>query len=175
MQSADIYYLLLLLLLLLRSTRRENTIRNIKTKISIIEIQNQKNKHEDYTYLHQMHTEKANRPYFGIERKMRMTHDRIISELVNPYSNKIYTKSREIVDLAARPYYQNLYDHKPTNGCAQKIALDSINKIIPPQLRKSMSKPITTEEISISIKSLAAGKSPGLDGITIDFYKKMKN
>ena len=80
----------------IRSTRRENTIRNIKAKISSIEIQNQKNKHEDYTYLHQMHTEKANRPYFGIERKMRMTHDRIISELVNPYSNKIYTKSKQL-------------------------------------------------------------------------------
>jgi hypothetical protein len=94
----------------IRSTRRENTIRNMKQKISTIETQNQKNKHEDYTYLHQMHTENANKPYFGIERKMRMTHDRIISELVNPYSNKTYTKSKEIVELAARPYYQNLYD-----------------------------------------------------------------
>ena len=78
------------------STRRENTIRNIKQKISTIETQNQKNNHENYTYLHQMHTEKANKPYFGIERKTRMTHDRITSELVNPYSNKTYTKSREI-------------------------------------------------------------------------------
>ena len=37
-----------------------------------------------------------------------------------------------------------------------------------------MSKPITTEEISLSIESLASGKSPGLDGITIDFYKKIE-
>ena len=37
-----------------------------------------------------------------------------------------------------------------------------------------MSKPITTEEISLSIESLASGKSPGLDGITIDFYKKFE-
>ena len=37
-----------------------------------------------------------------------------------------------------------------------------------------MSKPITEEEISLSINSLASGKSSGLDGITIDFYKKIE-
>ena len=38
-------------------------------------------KHENYTYLAQMHKEKACKPYFGLEKKMRMTADRIITEL----------------------------------------------------------------------------------------------
>ena len=50
-------------------------------------------------------------------------------------------------------------------------ALDSIQKIIPPEPRKSLAKPLTQNGIEAAIENLAKGKAPGSDGLTIDFYK----
>jgi hypothetical protein len=38
-----------------------------------------------------------------------------------------------------------------------------------------MSKTINCDEITLAIKGLAPGKAPGLDGISIDFYKKFED
>ena len=83
-----------------------------------------------------MHKEKACKPYFGLEKKMRITTDRIITELQSKTTKKTYHKSREIVKHAAKPYYESLYDIKTTDSNSQKIALESINRIIPKHLRK---------------------------------------
>ena len=40
-----------------------------------------KMKHETYSQLRNLHYEKANKPYFGLERKMRMKNDRVITEM----------------------------------------------------------------------------------------------
>ena len=152
----------------------EAFINIIKDKIHKLSIDQQKTKHENYSYLDQIHREKATKPYFTLERNMRMNQDRIITELKNNNTQRSYTRSREIVELAARPYYKNLYDCKSTKAEAQIKALDSINKIIPPELRKSMAKALTQEEIEAAIENLAKGKAPGSDGITIDFFKKFK-
>ena len=106
---------------------------------------------------------------------MRMSQDRIIYALKNNNTNKTYTKSREIVELAARPYYKELYNIKPTKAEAQKRALDSINKIIPLQLRNNLTRELQAKEISDAIANLAAGKAPGNDGLSIDFYKKFES
>ena len=152
----------------------EAFINIIKDRIHKLSIDQQKTKHENYSYLDQIHREKATKPYFSLERNMRMNQDRIITELKNNNTQRSYTRSREIVELAARPYYKNLYDCKSTKAEAQIKALDSINKIIPPELRKSMAKALTQEEIEAAIENLAKGKAPGSDGITIDFFKKFK-
>ena len=123
-----------------RNDRRDNTIQILKEKINTLQLQKQKEKHENYTYLAQIHKEKACKPYFGLEKKMRMSTDRIITELQCENTKKIYHKSKEIVKHAAKPYYESLYDIKTTDSNSQKIALESINKIIPKHLRKKLSE-----------------------------------
>ena len=91
-----------------RNDRRDNTIQILKEKINTLQLQKQKEKHENYTHLAQMHTEKACKPYFGLEKKMRMSTDRIITELQCESTKKICHKSKEIVKHAAKPYYQSL-------------------------------------------------------------------
>ena len=76
------------------------------------------------------------------------------------------------MELAARPYYKNLYNAKPTKSEAQIKALDPINKIIPPELRKTPAKPLSQNEIENAIEGLAKGKAPGSYVLSIDFYKK---
>ena len=38
-------------------------------------------------------------------------------------------------------------------------------------MAESLNRPVTLEELSATLSNMARGKSPGLDGVTIELYK----
>ena len=133
-----------------------------------------KAKHESYPQIRDLHYEKASKPYFGLERKMRMKNDRIITEMKAFNSSKVCRRSHSIVKEAVFPYYKQLYSKKETLAGSQKTCLDSYTKIVPKEFRDKLSTDFCKHDVEEAIDQLANGKSPGADGISINFYKKFK-
>jgi len=85
------------------------------------------------------------------------------------------TQGQNITDpqrilLEVQQYYQSLYAVKPTLQEAQNFFLNNIQQTLDPSNTTLMS-PISPEEIHHTILQMANGKSPGPDGLTIEFYK----
>ena len=78
-------------------------------------------------------------------------------------------QDRQEILAEVKRYYQKLYT---TSGVGDTSYLD---KIVMPQLKEvekeRLDQPISVNEISLALKALANGKSPGTDGLTPDFYK----
>ena len=117
--------------------------------------------------------DRASRPYFALEKSMRLGNDRIITSLkskVNPDVEKFCTK--EILEEVAQPFYSKLYSKKDTLMSSQEKALESIKVKISQNSKSHLDKEFDTGEIRRAIKSLGLGKAPGLDGLSIDYYHK---
>ena len=95
-------------------------------------------KHETYSQLRNLHYEKANKPYFGIERKMRMKNDRIITEMKAHGSTGTCRTSHSIINKAVHPYYKDLYNKKNTFDSCKETCLNSYSKIVPKDLREKI-------------------------------------
>ena len=67
-----------------------------------------------------------------------------------------------------KKYYQRLYTKDP------KIEFKATNcteKVLSSTQRQELDKDITISEMTTALKQMANGKCPGLDGLSVDFYK----
>jgi len=78
--------------------------------------------------------------------------------------------NKEAILHETQRYFQSLYQNQTTQPEAQTTFLQLINQRLDPADNELM-KPIT-KELHCTISQLATGKSPGPDGITVEFYKK---
>ena len=85
--------------------------------------------------------------------------------------NLILTKQDEISEYV-KSYFEKHYDRIITDNAAQNWFLSFINKTITVEENEQLLKNITEEEIFLILKSFAQNKSPGIDGIPIEFYLK---
>jgi exonuclease III len=79
-------------------------------------------------------------------------------------------ENRDDMLKETREFYQNLYADKEV----EEIDLENFTTTLP-KLRKEeaamLEGTITLEEASIALKKMSNGKSPGTDGMTVDFFK----
>ena len=69
-------------------------------------------------------------------------------------------------------FYKNLYTTQKLNTKTQGKLLSNIKTKLSKEKQTSLDKPITEREIEKAIDLLPNGKSPGLDGFPIEFYKE---
>ena len=71
-----------------------------------------------------------------------------------------------------RKFYQNLY----TAGQIEHEILDrmlgEINRKVSPPSKALCDSPINLDDLTYSLKNMPNGKSPGTDGLTVEFYKR---
>ena len=92
----------------------------------------------------------------------------LISSLKNSHG-QILSDKEEIL-LEVQHYYQALYESKPTQLDAQHFFLQFIPQSLDPHSSNLM-LPISSDELFVTISQMANGKSPGPDGLTVEFYK----
>uniref|UniRef100_A0A8C6U322 Endonuclease/exonuclease/phosphatase domain-containing protein n=1 Tax=Neogobius melanostomus TaxID=47308 RepID=A0A8C6U322_9GOBI len=89
----------------------------------------------------------------------------------NSKNNTLLTKKKEIAGEFAE-YYHKLYSSE--NEATPEQMRDYLQKLNLPQVtdaqNRSLTQPISTEEISKTIQNLKTDKSPGSDGFTSEFY-----
>jgi len=75
---------------------------------------------------------------------------------------------------ATRTFYQQLYDNQPIDGTIANDFLDDTQEPLQ-NTDDSLTKPITEPELHHTIQQMAIGKTPGPDGLSVEFYLRCWN
>lgn len=114
--------------------------------------------------------EKSNEYFLRLENRNRIK--KTMNKLQRP-DGTLTTDPKEILDLQAN-YYETLYS--PGKEKTKEETIDYLSQIDTPQLSEeqklSCEGELTIEECLSSLKALKNNKTPGNDGLTIEFYKK---
>ena len=72
-------------------------------------------------------------------------------------------------------YYENIYSKKDTDKDKQEWFLSFVNKSVTESDNENLLQEITEKEIFNTMETFKLNKSPGLDGLPIEFYLKFFN
>ena len=114
-----------------------------------------------------LNEEKPNKYFYQIEKQKQAK--KLIKQLQNE-QNKILTTNLEILKECQK-FYQNLYNKQKNCLNTQKELLNNIPKKVQIEHNEQLIKPINKNEIKQAINQIENDKSPGIDGIPIEFYK----
>ena len=70
-------------------------------------------------------------------------------------------------------FYKDLYTKQNTDEISQRELLSSVNKSISSTDKAFCDDPISLQQLEIATKELPLHKSPGLDGLPVEFYRSM--
>ena len=125
--------------------------------------------------------------YEGVKIRARIT-DRISGEKISSYligkqkrngdnyisSIKINTNlvtNPNAVILHATDYYEKLYGSPTTRDIYDNILLENFSIVIDGEENILLTAPITETEILNALRKMSLNKSPGEDGLTVEFYR----
>ena len=101
----------------------------------------------------------------------RSAQKAIIAELVDDKGN-YHTDTHNLLKVADE-YYTKLFTPSKVNHGKQQYLLKNVNKTISREDRELLDKPLENKELEDVVNQLLRNKSPGLDGYTAEFYKKI--
>ena len=100
----------------------------------------------------------------------KQANDRI-NQLAEKKDGEIYTDQGNIMRVAT-DFYKKLYRTENVNEKTQEKLLKNVKTKLSKEKQTELDKPFTEKEIAKAIEKLQNGKSPGLDGFPIEFYKE---
>ena len=109
-------------------------------------------------------------PFYSKVEARKRAND-CIYQLAESKDRPIYTDNENIIRIATN-FYKNLYTSDKVNEKVQHNLLRNIKTKLSKEQKSNLDKPITGEEVLDAIKKLPTGKSPGLDGFPVEFYKE---
>ena len=93
-----------------------------------------------------------------------------INQLAEKQGGEIFTDRGNILRIATN-FYKNLYTSEKVKKNMQDKLLGNVKTKLSKELRDDLDAPITAEEVKKAIDKLPRGKSPGIDGFPVEFYK----
>ena len=93
-----------------------------------------------------------------------------INQVAEKQGGEIFTDKDNILRIATG-FYRNLYTSEKVNEDTQAKLLQNIKTKLSKEAKDKLDAPITEEEVKKAIDNLPRGKSPGLDGFPVEFYK----
>ena len=87
-------------------------------------------------------------------------------------SSGVEVSSREEIERAHFDFYSSLFSEEPVDLNFQDDLLSSLSRQLSPHHASLCEGTMTIDEISFAIKNMNANKSPGPDGLTVEFYRK---
>ncbi len=95
----------------------------------------------------------------------------IIGQLAKEKNGEIYTDKENIMNISTQ-FYKDLYTPSNVNVNTQHKLLKNINKKVSAEAKVNLDSPITIKELQMAVFQMLKGKSPGLDGIPVEFYQE---
>ena len=83
------------------------------------------------------------------------------SEITNPKAISDYVKN----------YFKNMFKKENCDIFAQNVFLQLIEKVIGEEENKILTEIVNEKEVFDALKGMKNGKSPGIDGLPVEFYK----
>ena len=113
--------------------------------------------------------EKNNSYFLGLEKQRQVKKS--ISKLLDE-NNKVIKEQGEILNTI-KDYYEKLYTSKKTDEISSKeyIFDTKLDKILNDKETLDCDGEVTDTECSEAIGNMKLNKSPGLDGLTVEFYR----
>ena len=108
--------------------------------------------------------------FFSKLEGQKRANDRI-NQLAETKDGEIFTDTENIMRISTN-FYKDLYSTDKVNAKVQDKLLRNIKTKLSKEARTNLDEPITAEEVFKAINILQSGKSPGLDGFPIEFYKE---
>ena len=107
-----------------------------------------------------------------IKKKQLVTE--IVSEanIVDNLDEGVVLNTKDSIEHYIRKYFEKLYEEETFDENEQKYFLEFINEKLNETDRDLLRIEVTEKEILIAIKGLSTNKSPGNDGIPVEFYSK---
>ena len=94
-----------------------------------------------------------------------------INQLAEKKDGEIFTDQKNIMRISTE-FYKKLYTTEKVNNRIQEKLLSNIKTKLSKEKQTNLDKPITEKEIKEAIDNLPNGKSPGLDGFPVEFYRE---
>ena len=94
---------------------------------------------------------------------------------INSFAPNIMLDNQLDISNYITKYYENIYSKKDTDKEKQEWFLSFVNKSITESDNENLLQEITEREIFNTMESFKLNKSPGLDGLPIEFYLKFFN
>ena len=114
--------------------------------------------------------EKPNKYFFQIEKqKQTKKHITKLKDEQNSYETSFQILNH------CKNYYQQLYTKITTDTEIQNQFLEAIDTKVTEEQNSQLTKILTKKEIKEAIDQMEDQKSPGIDGIPIEFYKEYYN
>ena len=108
--------------------------------------------------------------FFSKVEGQKRAKDRI-NQLAEHTDGQIFTDKENIMRISTK-FYKDLYTTDKVNEKIQDNLLKNVKTKLSKEAKNNLESPFTIEEVFKAIQSLQSGKSPGLDGFPIEFYKK---
>ena len=86
-------------------------------------------------------------------------------------SSQILNKPKEKLEIAQR-FYEKLHSLTVIDETLQNQFLQHVPTIVTADHNELLCAPVTKSEIHNAVSEMKSGKTPGPDGIGIEFYKK---
>ena len=138
----------------------------IKRKLTKLQIQNFKKKlikdEELFQYSRNLSTKEFFSTIYSKKRKIT------INELIDNYGLPTTTPV-EMVEHVER-FYAELHKRDQTDLAKQNLFLDNITAGLSDQQKNNLQVDLSKHEIETAISQMAKGKTPGPDGLSIEFY-----
>lgn len=96
--------------------------------------------------------------------------DSLISALKDS-DGVIVSDTPKLCDVATA-FYSNLFCSQPTDACSRASLLGNVNSTLSAFDAESCEGPLTLEECRVALLGMARGKTPGSDGLPMEFYLK---
>ena len=97
-----------------------------------------------------------------------------ITQIAETKNGEIYTDNENIMRISTQ-FYTSLYTPNKVKIKTQEKLLGNIKKKISQEQRQKLDAPITYDELKTAVFKMEHGKTPGLDGIPIEFYQEYWN
>ena len=108
--------------------------------------------------------------FFSKVEGQKRAKDRI-NQLAETRDGEIFTDNENIMRISTK-FYKDLYTTDKVNEKLQDKLLRNVKTKLSEKAKTDLDKPFTAEEVFKAINKLQSGKSPGLDGFPIEFYKE---
>lgn len=111
--------------------------------------------------------EKSTRYFFSLEKSRKA--NQTIRVLTKDNLDTV-TETRDLLS-ETRTFYKKLYSAEPCDENAQETFFNATIPYFPEDVRNSCKGELTEEELRKAVTEMELDKSPGIDGLTTNFYK----
>ena len=94
-----------------------------------------------------------------------------ITQLAEKENSKIFTDTKNILRISSI-FYSDLYTPNKVDIKKQDRLLKNIKNKITKQQKDKLDAQVTVDEVKTAVFQMQPGKSPGLDGIPVEFYQE---